>query len=446
MPFRIATFLIASSAVAVGAAGLLGLKFLWPGAWVGAALWLVLDAWRAQRLLTVLRRDVAALPSRGPGVWGELSERIRKLLREREQQTRQAEDRLQEFLAAIQASPNGVVLLDEQGRIEWCNQTAADQFGIDAERDLLQHLANLVRDPAFITYLASWNYSRDVVIDAPAAVGDPRRNHAARLSVQVHPYAGNRRMLLTRDITSLEQAEAMRRDFVANVSHEIRTPLTVLAGFVETLQTLPLDAEERSHYLALMAQQSTRMETLVNDLLTLSRLEGSPAPTASQWTRARALLAHCEDEAKGLSSRLTPLGHRLTFRVEADSELSGAPTELQSAMSNLVSNAVRYTPGGGEVAVTWRLLPDGRGEYAVRDSGPGIAAEHIPRLTERFYRIDRSRSRETGGTGLGLAIVKHIAQRHGAELRIESTLGQGSRFALVFPSSRVREARLISKS
>jgi len=261
----------------------------------------------------------------------------------------------------------------------------------------------------------------------------------------VHPYAGNRRMLLTRDITAVEQAEAMRRDFVANVSHEIRTPLTVLAGFVETLQNLPLDADERARYLSLMSQQSHRMETLVNDLLTLSRLEGSAAPSGNQWIRIRALLAQCEDEGRGLSGRLTPQGHRLSFTIEAESEISGAPTELQSAMSNLLSNAIRYTPGGGEVAVSWRLLPDGRGEYAVRDTGPGIAAEHIPRLTERFYRIDRSRSRETGGTGLGLAIVKHIAQRHGAELRIQSTVGKGSRFALVFPATRVREARLLAK-
>src|SRR3982751_6751447 len=182
MPFRIATFLIASCACAAGAAGLFGLNFLWAGAWLGAVLWLLLDAWRARRLLEVLRNDAAALPSRGPGVWGDLSERIRKLLRAREQQTRQAEDRLQEFLAAIQASPNGVVLLDEQGRIEWCNQTAAAQFGIDAERDMLQHLANLVRDPAFVAYLASWNYSRDVVIDAPG-IGHHahQRGHAMRL-------------------------------------------------------------------------------------------------------------------------------------------------------------------------------------------------------------------------------------------------------------------------
>jgi two-component system phosphate regulon sensor histidine kinase PhoR len=251
-------------------------------------------------------------------------------------------------------------------------------------------------------------------------------------------------MLLTRDITSLEQAEAMRRDFVANVSHEIRTPLTVLAGFVETLQNLPLDAQERSRYLTLMGQQSHRMETLVNDLLTLSRLEGSAAPPPHRWTRIRALMAQCEDEGRGLSNRLSAQGHRLSFSMEADSEIAGAPTELQSAMSNLVSNAIRYTPGGGEIAVTWRVLPDGRGEFAVQDSGPGIAAEHIPRLTERFYRIDRSRSRETGGTGLGLAIVKHIAQRHGGELRIESTVGKGSRFALAFPVTRLRQASLLS--
>jgi two-component system phosphate regulon sensor histidine kinase PhoR len=446
MPFRIATFLLASLLVGAGVGAVLGWKYWWLGAWLGAVLWLALDAWRAERLLRVLRNDAAGLPSRGPGVWGELAERIRKLLREREQQTRQAEERLQEFLAAIQASPNGVILLDEQGRIEWCNQTAASQFGINAERDLLQHLANLVRDPAFVAYLASWNYSRDVVIDASGAGPAQQRSHSIRLSVQVHPYAGNRRMLLTRDITALEQAEAMRRDFVANVSHEIRTPLTVLAGFVETLQNLPLDAEERARYLALMSQQSHRMETLVNDLLTLSRLEGSAPPSGSQWVRMRALFAQCEDEGRGLSGRLAPLGHRLSFELGTESEISGAPTELQSAMSNLLTNAIRYTPGGGEVAVSWRLLPDGRGEYAVRDTGPGIAAEHIPRLTERFYRIDRSRSRETGGTGLGLAIVKHIAQRHGAELRIESTVGKGSRFALLFPASRVREARLLAKS
>jgi two-component system phosphate regulon sensor histidine kinase PhoR len=437
MPFRIATFL-QISLIGGGLAALVGWPFVGFGAWAGAVLWLVLDAWRARGVLTALRNDGVGLPSRGSGIWGELAQRIRKLLRDREKQTRQAEDRLQEFLAAIQASPNGVVLLDQEGRIEWCNQTAAVQLGIDAGRDLLQHLSNLVRDPAFVAYLASWNYSRDVVIDTPSKTS--HHGPPPRLSVQVHPYAGNRRLLLTRDITLLEQAEAMRRDFIANVSHEIRTPLTVLAGFIETMQNLPLDDDERARYLALMGQQSRRMETLVGDLLTLSRLEGSAPPPLNRWIRVRTLLAHCEDEARGLSSRLAPQGQRLSFDSEADSEIAGASAELQSAMSNLVNNAVRYTPAGGEIAVSWRLLPDGRGEFLVRDTGPGISAEHIPRLAERFYRVDRSRSRETGGTGLGLAIVKHIAQRHGAELRIESKVGEGSRFALIFPVTRLRPA------
>lgn len=440
MPARIATFVLASSAGAAAGGVLGGWSRVWLGAWLGAALWLAVDVWQAQRLLAALRDDAPGLGEGGRGVWREIADRVRRLLRGREQQTRQAEQRLAEFLAAIQASPNGVVLLDEEGRIEWCNETAAAHLDVDPVRDLQQHLSNLVRVPAFVTYLASWKYRGDVTIDGPGSQHGAK-GRPLRLSVQAHPYAGKRRMLLTRDITALEQADAMRRDFVANVSHEIRTPLTVLSGFVETLQNLPLEADERARYLAMMGQQAQRMGTLVQDLLTLSRLEGSAPPPGHQWTPVRALLAHCEDEAEGLSERLTSRGHQLSFRNEADSELSGESAELQSAMSNLVSNAVRYTPGGGEVAVSWRLLPDGRGEFAVRDTGPGIAPEHIPRLTERFYRVDRSRSRETGGTGLGLAIVKHIAQRHGALLQIESTLGQGSRFALVFPATRLRAAQ-----
>src|SRR5689334_13066671 len=193
MPFRIATFLLASL-LGGGVAAFVAWRFAWLGAWLGAVVWLAFDAWHAHRLLRVLRNDAVGLPSRGPGLWIELAERIRKLLRDREKLAQQAEERLQEFLAAIQASPNGVVLLDQQGRIEWCNETAAGHLGIDAERDLLQHLSNLVRDPAFVAYLASWNYSRDVVIDAPSKAA--LRSHC-RLSVQVHPYAGNRRMLLT---------------------------------------------------------------------------------------------------------------------------------------------------------------------------------------------------------------------------------------------------------
>ncbi|MDB5939662.1 MAG: multi-sensor signal transduction histidine kinase, partial [Polaromonas sp.] len=195
---------------------------------------------------------------------------------------------------------------------------------------------------------------------------------------------------------------------------------------------------DRDRYLALMAQQSQRMQTLVDDLLTLSRLEGSPLPGTQEWTATASLFAQCEQEARALSSLMSPQGHQLQFDAGPACDIAGIGRELGSALSNLVTNAVRYTPESGLIRVSWTLLHDGRGRFCVRDAGPGIAAEHLPRLTERFYRVDRSRSRETGGTGLGLAIVKHVAQRHGAELRIESQVGQGSCFCIIFPAARVR--------
>ena len=418
----------------LGASWMSGLPGALAGVMAGGLAWTVVDLLRGTRVLNWLRRgDPASAPAMR-GLWGEVSDRTRRLLRNREQETRESESRLQEFLAAIQASPNGVVLLDSDGRIEWCNLTAAEHFGFDAQRDVQQLIGNLVRDPAFAAYYASGDYSQEIFIGG-------RSNLAGRpvkLSVHLHPYGEGRRLLLSRDVTALDQADAMRRDFVANVSHEIRTPLTVLSGFVETLQTLPLNAEERARYLAMMSQQAHRMQTLVSDLLTLSRLEGSPPPGQGEWIASAALIAQCEQEGRELSQLLTADSHALVFTSLDACEVSGSHSELLSAMSNLVSNAVRYTPAGQAIDVTWKMLPDGRAEFAVKDNGPGIAAEHISRLTERFYRIDRSRSRETGGTGLGLAIVKHVVQRHGGELRIASTPGQGSTFAIVFPASRVR--------
>jgi two-component system, OmpR family, phosphate regulon sensor histidine kinase PhoR len=402
---------------------------------LGGLGWFLLDLVRGLRVLRWLRRGSEAPVPVSRGLWGEAGERVRRLLRSRDREVADADQRLQDFLAAIQASPNGVVLLDAQNRIEWSNQTAAEHLGIDPERDLLQLIGNLLRDPAFAAYMADGDFARDVTI--PARNSTPAR--PGRISIQLHPYGQGRKLLLSRDVTALEQAETMRRDFVANVSHEIRTPLTVLSGFIETLQHLPLQEEDRARYLALMAQQAHRMQTLVNDLLTLSRLEGSPLPGAGEWTPVATLLAQCEQDARALSSALQK-DHQVRVEAPPGVELAGAPSELQSALSNLVSNAVRYTPPGGRIRVRWTPLPDGRGEFSVRDTGPGIAPEHLPRLTERFYRVDRSRSRETGGTGLGLAIVKHVVQRHGAELRIDSTPGAGSTFSIVFPAARLRAA------
>lgn len=407
------------------------------GVVLGGFGWVLLDLSRGARLLKWLRVGDFSDVAMNTGLWGEVSSRTRRLIRTKDQLTRDTEVRLHDFLTAFQASPNGVVLLNCEGRIEWFNKTATAHFGLDAERDMLQHIGNLVRDPGFASHFASHVYANG--ISMPGSLSSPSR--PVILSVNLHPYGEGRLLLLSRDVTALEQAEAMRRDFVANVSHEIRTPLTVLGGFVETLQTLSLTEDERERYLALMAQQAERMQTLVSDLLILSRLEGSPLPGTSGCLSMSTLMLQLEQEARALSAVLclrTERFHKIVFGSFLEANIVGAPNELLSAMSNLVSNAIRYTPAPGEIHVKSRLLPDGRAEFSVSDTGPGIAPEHIPRLTERFYRVDRSRSRDTGGTGLGLAIVKHVAQRHGAELKIESTPGKGATFTMTFPASRVK--------
>ena len=407
------------------------------GALLAGFLWLLVDAWRGYRVRSWLRHGDLTMAPAMSGWWGVMAERARKLLRDRERSLHASEQRLKDFLSAIQSSPNGVVMLDANAQIEWCNQTAATQLGIHAERDVMQRVGNLLRDPVFNDYMALEQPTEPVVIEGRGH----RVDRPMRISVQRHRYGEGKQLLLTRDVTMVEQAEAMRRDFVANVSHEIRTPLTVLSGFVETIQTLPLSEQEQQHYLSLMATQAHRMQGLVEDLLTLSRLEGSPVPGVHQSLPLERLFQACEQEAKGLSATMAQgqVSHNIQFVIHPDlmtSALLGEPRELQSALSNLVSNAVRYTPAGGDVHVSADQGVDGSLLLEVRDSGAGIAAEHLPRLTERFYRVDRSRSRESGGTGLGLAIVKHVMQRHGGSLSITSEVGHGSCFKLVFPPSR----------
>jgi two-component system, OmpR family, phosphate regulon sensor histidine kinase PhoR len=414
------------------------------GALSAIALWTLWDGWRASAFDFALRSAQAgdALPSLA-GWWGGRLDRVRRMLRNNQANLTASERRMTEFLSAIQASPNGVLLLDPLNRIEWCNETAAHQLGLNSQRDVLQQIGNLVRQPDFAAYLGAGSFDHEVVFTAAHSTGQ----RPVKISVQLHPYGEGRKLMLTRDVTAIEQAEAQRRDFVANVSHEIRTPLTVLSGFVETLQNLPLNESQRNRYLGLMAQQAQRMQALVSDLLTLSKLEGSPIPTLGDSVPVHTLLEQCEQDARhlmqmGAAQHAQPL--RLHFNcaddTHAQATLLGNSHELLSAMGNLVNNAVRYTPAGGTVDVHWAVLADGRGELTVADTGPGIAPEHLPRLTERFYRVDRSRSRDTGGTGLGLAIVKHVAQRHGGELKVASVVGQGSTFTLTIGAVRVRVA------
>lgn len=414
------------------------------GASLAAWLWFSWDLWRGVRVLNWLRHGDLAEAPRLSGMWGEIADRARRLVRQGQLQAQAGDARLREILEALQASPNGLILLDATGHIEWCNQMAEQHFGINVERDSQQSIGNLVRDPEFSAYYATRNYTHDLVLQGR----DSTPTRPVRISVHLHPYGDGRKLLLSRDVTALEQADVMRRDFVANVSHEIRTPLTVLMGFVETLQTLQLSPDEQSRYLVMMAQQAGRMQKLVQDLLALSRLEGSPLPGMHEWVPVASVLHYCEEEARALSTMLTQSEngkqHQIVFpspeRMQAAGCVAGNAAELQSAFVNLVNNAVRYTPAGGRITVDWSLLPEGGARFAVSDTGPGIEREHLSRITERFYRVDRSRSRGTGGTGLGLAIVKHVVQRHGGTLQISSVVGQGSVFAVEFPPARVRAA------
>jgi len=304
---------------------------------IAGYIWFFIDAIRGRRLLQWLRDGAASEVSIGSGVWNEAFHRVRLLLRASHRSIIESERRLQDFLAALQASPGGVVLLDSESRIEWFNETAAVHFGFDARRDLLQHFGNLVRDPSFAAYIARGDFLHEVTMPGR----DSSTSKPVKLSVHLHPYGEGRSLLLSRDVTAVEQADAMRRDFVANVSHEIRTPLTVLAGFVETLQTLPLNAQERQRYLALMSQQALRMQSLVSDLLTLSKLEGSPAPSSQEWVSVDSLMAQCKQEAHDLSHVLSEQSHEVHFAGVAGYAIAGSAAELHSAMFNLIGNAIR---------------------------------------------------------------------------------------------------------
>ncbi|ALL65886.1 Phosphate regulon sensor protein PhoR [Paraburkholderia caribensis MBA4] len=393
----------------------------------------IFSTFHKQRLWRLLDAPVYGEVPSAPGIWGEIYYRLHKLAKRWHAQVRQVEQQHSRFIQAIQASPNGVAMLDDHDQIEWCNAISEQHFGLDAKRDLRQHITHLVRHPDFVRYLNSHHYEEMLIM---RGMGDKRQNV---ISVQVFPYGENRKLVLSQDITELERTDAMRRDFVANVSHELKTPLTVLSGFLETMRELPLDESERVRYLDLMMQQAQRMQHIVSDLLVLATLEGDNKPPSSQMVDMRAVLRHLQDDAQSLSGER----HRISFDTDEALTVTGVESEILSAFGNLVTNAIRYTPDGGSIGVSWHAQ-GGQATFAVVDSGLGIPAADIPRLTERFYRVDRSRSRDTGGTGLGLAIVKHVLQRHDAQLEVKSEEGRGSTFTVRFPVART--ARLQSNA
>ena len=392
---------------------------------LGAAGLVAFHLWNQHLVRRWASGSLDAPVPEGTGSWREVFTAIHKRVRMRAAYQRDLRLMIDRFRRAAEAIPDGVIVLDEDNAIEWANPRACEQLGLDAAKDRGKPIVNLVRQPEFLAYVAAGDYAESVTV---AVIGARRR----ALSLQLVPFGTRESLLLSHDVTQLEAVARMRRDFIANVSHELKTPLTVIAGFVETMQDLELDLRQRTRYLALMHEQARNMQRLVGDLLTLSSLEGEHRPASEERFAILPLLLEVSSDAKALSGTR----HVVELDVRDAAGVTGNRDELASAFGNLVSNAVRYTPDGGTVGLAWRL-GEGGGIFSVSDSGIGIEARHIPRLTERFYRVDSGRSRESGGTGLGLAIVKHALTRHQAVLDVVSEPGRGSTFSAVFPPGRV---------
>jgi two-component system phosphate regulon sensor histidine kinase PhoR len=354
----------------------------------------------------------------GWGAWTDVFARLYRLRRDDERNQAELSEWLARFRQAMQLLPEGVAIMDDVLFLEWCNPAAERHLGLTLERDRGMRVTNLVRHPDFIDYIILGRYDQPLTLSL----------RDRKLIVQIIPFENRRQILVTHDATESTRIEEMRRDFIANASHELRTPLTVIVGFLEIASSTPdLDAASREAHLKLMTEQGHRMQRLIEDMLTLSRLESVDYPLRPEPVDIGALVEEVLQEARALSGGR----HQVTASVDGP-DVVGSAEELRSAFGNLASNAVRYTPAGGKVHLSWKDGPDGP-QFMVSDTGIGIDQSHIARLTERFYRVDKSRSRETQGTGLGLAIVKHVMLRHHASLTIKSEAGKGSCFTVSFP-------------
>ncbi len=397
-----------------------------------AMLWMVLHHTRhivaLERWLQLSDHTPGSIPA-GSGAWDDVFAHLARYVRQHSQSRELLSLALERMRSVTSAMPDGIVILDEHDRIDWCNPVAEQHLGINLTLDAGQQITYLVRQIPFVEYLAARKFSNPLILKQT-------RQNDMIVSLQLVPYGYNQKLLISRDITRFEKIETMRRDFIANVSHELRTPLTVIGGFLETLSADDnVNTGFNKRALALMTEQTTRMQRLVEDLLILSRLENEQNKASEKTVNVVSLLHDVLQDAESLSSGR----HQIKLNIATHDQLLGSEQELRSAFGNLISNAIRYTPDKGEIVINWEKR-GGQGVFFVQDSGIGIEAEHIPRLTERFYRVDSSRSRETGGTGLGLAIVKHVLNRHEARLEITSVVGKGSRFTIWFPAKRLLAA------
>jgi two-component system phosphate regulon sensor histidine kinase PhoR len=424
---------LAASAVVAAVAGIVWAITGATGAVVVLVIgWGALLVYHARNLDRLTRWAGATLELPVPesnGPWQAAFSALYRRVRTRTAYQRDLAHTIERFQSAAEAIPDGMLVLDTTNRIKWANVRARAHLGLDDRLDIGSPLMNIVRQPEFVRFLETGDFSEPIVIES-------QREAGVTLAIQIVPFGVEEKLLISRDITRLEAVAKMRRDFIANVSHELKTPLTVIAGFLETLQELDLDERQRERFIQLMQEQARSMQRLVEDLLTLSALESEQNALVDEPFAIVALMLQLSSDAKSLSQGQ----HQVVLEIGDAATVEGSRDELASAFGNLVSNAIRYTPAGGTITLAWRVDENGAGVFAVTDSGIGIAPEHLPRLTERFYRIDRSRSRATGGTGLGLAIVKHVLLRHQATLEIASEPDKGSTFAVRLPARRVRRA------
>jgi len=362
----------------------------------------------------------AKLPD-GWGAWTNIFSRLYRMRRDDEKNQAELTEWLARFRQAMHLLPDGVVIMDDVLFLEWCNPAAEKHLGLTHERDKGMRVTNLVRSPDFMDYIILGRYEQPLTISF----------RERKLIVHIIPFENRRQILVTHDATESERIEEMRRDFIANASHELRTPLTVIVGFLEIAASEGLDAATRSAHLKLMTEQGHRMQHLIEDMLTLSRLESVDYPMRPERVDMAQLMEQVLRDARALSAGK----HEITMAVNG-ADIMGSYEELHSAFGNLASNAVRYTPAGGKIHLVWKEY-EGGVKFMVEDTGIGISPEHISRLTERFYRVDKSRSRETQGTGLGLAIVKHVLLRHGSTLQIKSEAGKGSSFIVCLPKTAI---------
>lgn len=360
------------------------------------------------------------------GIWGEFVSRMNRRVKTRQHEKDLLEESLEQFQSALEALPDGVIFMDAHRRILWMNTLAVEMMSLIPGQDQGKPIEHLVREPEFTTYLQKGDFSEPLIYH-------PNRRDQASYMISLISYGLDRSLLAIRDLTRLEKLENVRRDFVANVSHELKTPLTVINGFIETLQMHheSLPADKRQRYLDLALAQSQQMGRLIQDLLTLSSLESR----ASLADQTRVPLKMLVDELIISAEAISGGEHTLSIDIPDNLSIHGSAAALRSIFGNLVNNAVNYTPPGGSITISWREA-DGQGVFSVKDTGIGIPAIHLPRLSERFYRVDQGRSRETGGTGLGLAIVKHALSRHQGHLEIRSQVNEGSTFEAWFPKER----------